>query len=747
VLGCHVSAGGLGGALFGQPAATRFAPNVWVAIEPDGTVVIVAHRSEMGQGIRTTLPAVVADELEADWTRVRVEQATGDVKYGDQWTDGSRSVTKFLQPMREAGATARHMLIAAAAATLGVAAAECEAREHKVWHRASGRSLDYGELAAKAAALPVPDASQLQLKSAAEYRYIGKDDMPFYDLDDIVTGRAVFGADVDLPGMKVAVIERCPVVGGRVKSFDDRAARAVPGVRNVFEVKGDGGKIGGGFLPLGGVALVADDTWSAFLGRRALEVEWDLGPHAGYDSDAYRGELEASTSQPGTVVRSKGDVDAAFGPPSKMLEAEYYVPHLAQAPMEPLVAVARVSGRHLEIWAPTQCPQASDTTVRKALGIVALPEGGAYIGPGDDINQVTVNVTLLGGGFGRKSLPDFVAEAALVAREMPGVPIKLQWSREDDIRHGYYHAVSHQYLKGALDGRGRATAWLHRCAYPTLQTTIGKGTETLPGPIEMGQGFVDLPFDLPNLRLENCAAESHVRIGWMRSVANIYHAFAIGSFADELARAAGRDSKDFLLELIGPPRVVDLTTEGVEDYHNNSLPIADFPIDTGRLRNVVERVAEEAGWGRRMPAGRGLGIAVHRSFLSYVAIVVDASVTGKKLEIHEVHAAIDCGLAVNPDRVRAQMEGGVIYGLSLAIHDDITFRDGAVEQSNFHDYPTLRLNQTPKISVYIVNGGGPPGGVGEPPVPPLAPALTNAIVAAGGPRVRDLPLWRVFDFG
>lgn len=750
VLGCHVSAGGLGGALFAQPAATRFEPNVWVAIETDGTVVIIAHRSEMGQGIRSTLPAVVADELEADWSRVEVRQAIGDPKYGDQWTDGSRSVTKFLQPMREAGATARHMLVAAAAAILGVGAAECEAREHKVWHRASGRSLDYGELVAHAATLPVPDASQVQLKPEAEFRWIGKDDMPFFDLADIVTGKAVFGADVDLPGMHTAIIERCPVVGGRLKSFDAGAALAVPGVKKVFEVKGEGGKIGGGFLPMGGVALVAENTWSAFLGRRALKVEWDLenNPHASYESEAYRQELEASTAQPGTVVRSRGDVDAAFNQARKVVEASYYVPHLAQAPMEPLVATARLTGRHLEIWAPTQCPQATDTTVRKALDIVALPEGGAYIGPGDDINQVTVNVTLLGGGFGRKSLPDFVAEAALVAKEMPGVPIRLQWSREDDIRHGYYHAVSHQVVKGALDARGRATAWLHRCAYPTLQTTIGKGTETLPGPIELGQGFVDLPFDLPNLRLENCEAEAHVRIGWMRSVANIYHAFAIGSFADELAIAAGRDSKDYLLELIGPPRVVDLAADGVADYHNNSLPIADFPIDTGRLRNVVERVAEEAGWGRQMPPGRGLGIAAHRSFLSYVAIVADVSVTGKKLEVNEIHAAIDCGLAVNPDRVRAQMEGGIIYGLSLAIHDDITFRGGAVEQTNFHDYPTLRLNQTPrKISTYIVNGGGPPGGVGEPPVPPLAPALTNAIVAAGGPRVRALPLWRSFDFG
>ena len=748
VLGCYVPAGKMGGLLFAQETPAVFAPNAYVAIDTDGTVVLIAHRSEMGQGIRTTLPAVVADELEADWNRVVVRQADGDAKYGNQWTDGSRSVTMFLQPMREAGAAARQMLVAAAAEHWGVDAAECVARNHQVRHQASGRSAGYGELAERAAAQPVPPPERLQLKSSADFRYIGKDAMPFVDLDDMVTGQAVYGADVEMDGMLTAMIERCPVTGGKLESFDAGAALAVPGVKKVFEVRGQGG-LGGGFLPIGGVAIVADDTWACFQARKALQVEWDLGPHAGYDSTDYRAELESSTSKPGNVVRSKGDVDAALAGAAKVLEAGYYVPHLTQAPMEPMVAVARVTDRHLEIWAPTQCPQAADATVRKALGIVAGPGGAAYVLPGDDITDVTVHVTLLGGGFGRKSLPDFVAEAALVAKEMPGVPVKLQWTREDDIRFGYYHAVSHQYLKGALDGSGRPQAWLHRTAFPTLQATIGNGDEKLAGEIELGQGFVDLPFAVPNLRLENCEAEAHVRIGWMRSVANIYHAFAISSFADELARAAGRDPKDFLLELIGPPRHVDLTAEGVEKYHNNTMKIEDFPIDTARLRGAVELVANKAGWGKQMPPRRGLGIAAHRSFLSYVAIVVDAEVTeANKLILHEVHGAIDCGLAVNPDRVRSQMEGGIIYALSLAIHDEITFRNGAVDQRNFYDYPTLRMNQTPrKIETYIVPSDALPGGVGEPPVPPVAPALTNAIVAAGGPRVRDLPLWEKFDFG
>ena len=744
VLGCYIPGKGITHQLFAQENAKTFTPNHFVAIDTDGKVVIMAHRSEMGQGIRSTLPAVVADELEVDWNRVEVRQAVGDKKYGNQWTDGSRSVTKFLVPMRQAGATARHMLVAAAAGIWGVDAAACEARDHKVWHQASGRSLDYGELAQAAAALPVPAASEIRLKPNESLRYVGKA-MPFVDLDNMVTGRAVYGADVELPGMMVAMMERCPVVGGTLKSFDPSAALAVSGVKDVLRIEGKGG-LGGGFNPVGGVAVVAENTWAALKGRKALKVEWDLGPNAGYNSEAYRTELEASTAQPGEVRRNKGDVDAALAQADKVVEASYYVPHLAQAPMEPLVATALLKDGHMEIWAPTQSPQAAKGIVEDVLG-VSKSADSTYLE--NVIRDVTINVTLLGGGFGRKSLPDFVAEAALVAEQMPGVPVRVQWTREDDMRHGYYHAVSHQTVKAAVDSRGRPTAWLHRTAFPTLQATIGRGNETLAGKIEMGQGFVDLPFEVPNMRLENCRAKAHTRIGWMRSVANIYHAFAIGSFADELAIAAGRDSKDFLLDLIGNDRHVDLAAEGVEDYHNNTMSLDEFPVDTARLRNVVERVAREAGWGKSMPAGRGLGIAAHRSFLSYVAVVVDASISEtNELVVHEVYGVIDCGLAVNPDRVHAQMEGGLIYGLSLAIHDDITFRNGAVQQRNFHDYPTLRLNQTPsKIKTFIVESDAPPGGVGEPPVPPVAPALTNAIVAAGGPRVRDLPLWRTFDFG
>ncbi len=753
VLGTHVSGKWTGGSIFAQEAAGARELNTFVAIKADGTIVIMSHRSEMGQGIRATLPAVVADELEADWSRVEVRQAIGDEKYGNQWTDGSRSVTLFLQKMHEFGATARHMLLEAAADKLQVDVAECVARNHQVVHEASGRSFDYGELAQKAARLRPPDPADVKLKSAADYRYIGKEGIPFNDLDDIVTGKAVYGADVDLPGMLTAMIVRCPVVGGKAKSFDDTDALKVPGVKKVSLIPGWGrGGLGAFHKPLGGVAVLAENTWAAFKGRAALEndIVWDLGPHAGYESKAYRHELEASTAKPGKVVRNKGNVDAALEEADKVVEASYYIPHLVQAPMEPPVATALLADGKLEIWAATQSAQAAQEVAEDVLGIEHTSgHGSAYQPASPDSIEVTVHVTLLGGGFGRKSINDFVGEAALLAKQNPGVPVRLQWSREDDIQHSYYHAVSHQTLKAALDAEGRPTAWLQRSAFPSLESTIGDGDETLAGPIELAQGLVGMPFDLPNIRLENCEAEPHTRIGWMRSVANIYHAFAINSFAGELAAAAGRDPKDYLLELIGEGRQIDLDAEGVEDFHNNTLSVEDYPVDTARLRGVIERVAQEAGWGKQMPAGRGLGIAAHRSFASYVAMVVDAEVTeSNELVVHEVYGAIDCGLAVNPERVRAQMEGGIIYGLSFAIHDEISHRDGAVVESNFFDYPTLRLNQAPKkISVHIVDSGKEPGGVGEPPTPPVAPALTNAIVAAGGPRVRDLPLWKVFDFG
>jgi len=704
------------------PSDATLAPHVFLAIDAAGTVTIVAHRSEMGTGIRTSLPMVVADELEADWRRVRIEQAVGDARYGSQNTDGSRSIRRFFGTMREAGATARRMLEQAAARRWGVDVAECRARLHEIVHEPSGRSLGFGELVEDASSLPVPAAEELSLKDPADWRYVGTD-VPITDGPDIVAGRATFGMDVVLDGMKFASVERCPVVGGKVARLDATAALAVPGVERVVEPFTPPP----GFQALGGVAVVADSTWAALEGRRALDVEWDPGPNGDYDSDAYQELLREAVRAPGKVVRDRGDVDAAMAGAARVVEAEYDCPHLAHASMEPPCAVALAADGACEAWAPTQNPQAAQAEVARALGLAP--------------DAVTVHVTLLGGGFGRKSKPDFIVEAAKLSREV-GAPVRVVWTREDDVRHDYYHSVSAVAMKAGLDEGGRPVAWLQRSAFPSIGSTFNPAARSA-GAGELGLGFVDVPFDVPNLRCENGEARAHVRIGWLRSVCNVFHAFAVGSFADEVAAARGRDPVTSLLELLGPDRELDLAAEGVE-YANYGEPVERYPVDTGRLRRVVELVAEQAGWGRSLPRGRGLGIAAHRSFLTYVATVVEVEVSPDgRLTIPRVDMVADCGLVVHPDRVRAQMEGSAVFGASLALSGEITAREGRIEQGNFDDYPVARMDAAPRrVEVRLLASDELPGGAGEPGVPPVAPALCNAIYAATGRRVRRLPLAR-----
>ncbi|HXF96906.1 MAG TPA: xanthine dehydrogenase family protein molybdopterin-binding subunit [Gemmatimonadales bacterium] len=718
----------------GRASADPFTPNVYLRIDPSGLVTIVAHRSDMGQGVRTPLPMAVADELEADWGRVKIEQAIGDEAAfktgiahvdgpGTQNTDGSRSTRHWLQPLREAGATARTMLETAAARRWNVPVSEVEARAHRVVHRPTGRTVGYGDLVAIARELPVPPREQVRLKHPAAFRYIGKG-VPSVDLFDITTGRAKYGIDQTLPGMKHAVIARPPVYGGRVASVDSRAALAVPGVERIVRLAE--APPPSGFLALGGVAVIARNTWAAIQGRSRLDITWEDGPHATYDSAAYRSTLEATVRRPGKVIRNEGDVDQALARAARRLTADYYVPHLAHATMEAPAALALVADGRCEVWAPTQHPQGARDTLARALGIPA--------------ERVRVNVTLLGGGFGRKSKPDFIVEAALLSREV-GAPVKVTWTREDDIQHGYYHTVTAQHLEAGLDAQGRTIAWLHRTAFPPIGSTFAAGT-TSASPSELGLGFVDLPYDIPNLRLENGEAEAHVRIGWYRSVANIQHAFAICSFADELAHAAGRDPRDHLLELLGPPRHVDPRRGGVEPWWNYGDPVELYPVDTGRHRRVLELVAERAGWGRPLPPRRGRGIAVHRSFQAYVASVVEVEVDAAgQVTIPRLDIAIDCGLVLHPERVRAQMEGGAVMSLGNALVGEITFAQGRAQQSNFHDYEVLRLAAAPREThVHIVPSEAPPSGVGETAVPPVAPALCNAIFAATGKRIRALPV-------
>jgi isoquinoline 1-oxidoreductase subunit beta len=704
------------GAVSGADGAA-WHPSVYLGIETDGTVIVVAHRSEMGTGIRTGLPMIVADELDADWARVRVEQAIGDVKYGSQNTDGSCSIRDFGDAMRDAGATARLMLERAAAAKWNVPAEECKAQNHQVVHASSKRKLGYGELASLAAQQSVPKKEELKYKPASEYRYIGKD-FPTVDRDDICAGRGTFGIDARMPGMVYASIERSPVLGGKLKSFDDQETRKVPGVQQTVVIPGF--KPPHVFQALGGVAVIADNTWSAMKGREALKVEWDASEHASYESAAYKKELFETVRKPQKAARNIGDVDAEFARGGKTFEAEYYVPHLSHAPMEPPAAVAEFKDGKVVAYAATQNPQAVQDTVAAALGI--------------DKKNVECHVTLLGGGFGRKSKPDYVAEAAILSKAV-GKPVKVAWSREDDIRFDYYHTVSAMYVKAALDEKGKPTAWLQRCAFPTIASTFaGPAAKTAQG-FELDMGWTNLPFDIPNHRAENGPAQNHLRIGWLRSVANIQHAFAIHSFVDELAHLAKRDSVEYLLDVLGKPRTIDLG--------GRSPLAAKYPLDTGRLRNVIELAAERSGWAKKKPSkGRALGIAAHWSFYTYVAAVVEVDVDDNgKVRIPRVDIAVDAGRVISPDRVKAQFEGAAVFGAGIALMNEITASAGAVQQSNFHDYRVARMEEAPmETRVHIVQSDAPPAGVGEPGVPPMAPAICNAIFAATGKRIRDLPV-------
>jgi isoquinoline 1-oxidoreductase subunit beta len=704
-------------------------PKVFISIGGDGTVNIIAARAEMGTGAaRTALPMMIADELEADWARVRVVQSPGDERtYGNQDTDGSRSVRHWIQPMRHCGAAARTMLETAAAARWKVDVSEVQAQVHEVVHKPSGRKLGFGELAGDAAGLPVPAADKVKLKDASAFRYIGKGNVRIADINDITTGKAIYGQDVMLPGMKFAVIARPPVVGGKVASLDSSAAMKVPGVEKIVTLQPTPAPYK--FAPLGGVAVIAKSTWAALQGREALKITWDDGPNKVYDSKAYKAQLEAAVKKPGKVERDVGDAEKALASAAKVITGEYYSPHIHHATMEPPAAVARMNNGRWEVWAPVQSPGAARDDIAAAVGVTAA--------------EMTLHPTLLGGGFGRKSKCDFAIEAALLCKDLGGTPVKVVWTREDDVRHGFYHTATAERFEAGVDASGKVIAWRHRSAAPSILSTFAPDPKH-PFDIELGMGWVDTPFDVPNIRMESGEAQSHVRIGWFRSVNNVAHAWSTQSFVAEMAQQLGKDPKDFLLELIGPARTVDPRKQVSTPWWNYGEPFETFPIETGRLRGVVELAAKEAGWGKQLPKGQGLGIAAHRSFVSYIATVVHVVIGDKgKITIPRVDTAIDCGFCVHPERVRSQMEGAAVMGLTLAKHGAITAKGGAIEQSNFNDYALVRIDESPAVThTHIVPHGidVPPGGVGEPGVPPFAPALCNAIFAATGKRIRQLPI-------
>ncbi|UCE94138.1 MAG: xanthine dehydrogenase family protein molybdopterin-binding subunit [Flavobacteriaceae bacterium] len=681
---------------------SRFSPNLFVELKKDGSLLLTASRSEMGQGVRTSLTSVIADEMDADWSRVSVIQAPGDDAYGNQNTDGSRSIRTIYEPMRRMGAMARTMLISVAAKKWGISEDLCKTESHFVLRSDSNEKLFYGDLVEAAGKLPLPDSPKL--KTPDEFVYIGKG-LTSVDVDDFVNGSSKYGLDIKLDQMIYANISRCPVTFGKALSYDASEALKINGVIGVKEIE----RIEKPFGALGGIAVLAENSWAAMKGKQALTIEWDLGENELYSTRDFMAALTHNVENPAKLIREEGDVRSAQKEADMLVEATYKLPHLVHAPMETPSATAYVKEDFCEVWAPVQAPQLTRQEISDFLGL--------------ELEQIKVHVTFLGGGFGRKSKPDFVLEAVALSK-MTGRPIQVLWTREDDIQHSYYHAISAQYLKASIKG-GEVTSWLHRTAYPSITSTFMPGVSHGAG-FEFQQGMTNMPYDINNIKYENGEAHAHVRIGWLRSVYNIIHGFSVNVFADELAIASQKDPLEFRLDLIGPDRLFPSDNE--------------YQLDTKRLKNVLSKAANNAGWGRELPQGHGLGLAVHYSFYSYVASVVEVSVVEDKLKVHDVFTVVDCGTVVNKNTVKAQLEGAAIFGMSLAYYGDITAVKGRVEQSNFHDYRLIRIHEAPKVHIEIVESSEAPTGIGEPGVPVIAPAIVNAIFNATGKRYRNLPL-------
>ena len=668
-----------------------FAPNAWLRIGTDDSVLVIVDRSEMGQGVTTSLPMLLAEELEADWRRIRFEFAPADKAYinplfGLQGTGGSSSVRAAWKPLREAGARARSVLIAAAAQAWGVEPVSCRAEAGAVIHAASNRRLTYGALAQRAAALPVP--AEVQLKDPKDWHLAGK---PTKRLDTRfkVNGTAQFGIDVRVPGMLTALVARSPVFGGKVRSFDATAAKAIPGVRQVVQISS-------------GVAVVGDGYWPAKQGRDALQVTWDEGPVAQVSSASISSLFAQRATQEGAVARHDGDAVAALAGAAQRVEAVYEMPFLAHATMEPMNCTAHVRAGAVDIWAPTQFQTGAQMV-------------GGQIG-GIPPEQVVVHTTYLGGGFGRRFELDFIMEA-LETSKAASAPVKVIWSREDDIQHAQYRPANYHQFRAGLDAAGQPVAWTHRIVAPSIMARIFPQTVKNGLDGEAVEGGVGLPYAVPNVHVDYQLTDTGIPVGFWRSVNNSFNAFAVEGFIDELAAAAKQDP-----------------------YQYRRALLANAPRDRG----VLELAATKAGWGTPLPAGRARGIAVYKSFESYAAQVAEVSVSpAGDVRVHRVVCAIDCGMHVNPSTIEAQMQSGIVFGLTAALKGAITIENGRVTQSNFHDYQMLRMAEMPVVEVHIVPSTEAPGGVGEPGTPPIAPAVCNAIFAATGKRIRRLPIGKV----
>jgi len=683
--------------------------NAWVRITPDNRVTLILGKSEMGQGVITALPMILAEELCVDWKQVGIEQAPTNPAIYDLGTGGSGSVAGSWLPLRRAGAAAREMMITAAATQWNVNRDTCVAQDGGILHGARKNFLTYGQLVPAASKLPVPDLKTVPLKNSHAFTIVGYD-MHRVDAKSKADGAAKFGIDSRVPGMQYAVIARCPVFGGKVKSFDAAKAKQVAGVRDVFTIDA----VGKGAFTTGGVVVLADNSWAAMKGREALKIEWDEGATAGESTESLRKQFRENAAKPGKVVRNNGDANASLAGAAKKVEAIYEFPFAPHATMEPMNCTVHIQKDRAEAWVPTQAPQWAQDIIAKVSG---LPR-----------ESVVVNTTLMGGGFGRRYQADFVMEAAQVAK-VTGRPVMVLWTREDDMQHDFYRPASYHKLQGAIGGDGEIVAWKHFQTSTSIDAMWSeKGNET-PENSEFGTATF-IPYQTPNFRVEYTLAQSGVPRAWWRSVEHSTSGFVVESFADELAALAGADPYEFRLAMIGNDREIP-------DFGN---PKEGKPLNTARQKAVLKLAAEKAGWGTPLSKGTARGIASYFSFESYTACVAEVSVNDHAVKVHRLVYAVDCGRPVNPNGVRAQVESAAIYGLSAMLYDAITIKGGRVEQGNFNDYSMPRIAETPLTEVYVVNSTEAPTGIGEPGLPVVAASVCNALFALTGKRFRRLPI-------